>query len=138
MSVKYSIAAMKNPSDEDAPYKYYAKAQAHGETDYDALCEDVNTRCTATRADIGASIDGTLVSIQAALRRGEIVRFGNFGSFQVQLSRVGAESERLFNTSYIKKARIQFRPGKMLLNMLKTLDYELVPAKPKKPAVAVV
>jgi len=132
MSVKYSIVERKDPRNEDAPFKFYAHAQADGETDFDDLCEDVSSRCTATKADIGASIDGALVSIQKALRNGEIVRFGNFGSFQIGLRSKGAETEKMFNTGFIRGAKISFRPGKMLVNMLKTLDYAQVSQLPVK------
>jgi len=134
MSVKYSIVERKDPRNEDSPVKFYAQAQGHGETDFDTLCDDVSSRCTATKADIGASIDGALVSIQKSLRSGEVVRFGNFGSFQIGLRSRGAETEKVFNTTHIRGAKISFRPGKLLTNMLKTLEYEQVSKLPVKVA----
>ena len=118
MSVKYSIVERKDPCNEDAPFKFYIHAQADG--------------CTATKADIEASIDKTLVSIQKALRNGEFVRFGNFGSFQIGLRSKGSETEKMFNTGFIRGVKISFRPGKMLVNMLKTLDYVQVSQFPVK------
>ncbi len=60
------------------------------------------------------------------LERGEIVRFGDFGSFYITLSSEGVELEEDFHASMIKKSRVTFRPGIDLKKMLLTLDYEKV------------
>ena len=83
MSVKYSVVMRKNPSKISEPGKYYAHAQAYGEMDFDSLCEEVNGRCTVTRADVAASVEAILESMKKALAEGRIVRLGNFGSFQI-------------------------------------------------------
>lgn len=127
MAVNYSVVPRRNPSRREEGFKFYAQAQARGEMDFDAICEDVDSRCTATKADVTASLNGVLKTMQIALNRGEIVRLGDFGSFQISVSSHGAETEKEFNSSQIKKARISFRPGKSLTNMLKTLRYAQVP-----------
>jgi nucleoid DNA-binding protein len=58
------------------------------------------------------------------LSNGEIVRFGDFGSFQVALTSEGAETEAKFNASLIKGGKVAFRPGIDLKEMLATLKYE--------------
>ena len=136
MSVKYSVVMRKNPSRITEPGKYYAHAQAYGDLDFDSLCEDVNSRCTVTRADLAAVIESVLDSMKQALAKGQIVRLGNFGSFQIGLSSKGAEKEDEYNSSFIRGTRIAFRPGKLLINMQKTLSYSQVaklPVKVKAP-----
>lgn len=133
MSVKYSVSKRFNPAKPQLPMKYYASAQAYGDMPFNVLCEDVSKRCTATKADISASLDGALVTIEQSLREGKVVRFGEFGSFQVALKSKGADTEKDFSASLIKGGRILFRPGKMLTDMLKTLNYKQVPHIPVKP-----
>ena len=54
---------------------------------------------------------------------GAIVRFGDFGSFQIALTSEGAETEAKFHQSLIKNPKITFRPGVDLKEMLATLTY---------------
>ncbi len=136
MSVKYSVVERANPRRLTDPKKFYAQAQGSGEMDFDSMCEDVSNRCTATKADISASISGVLITIQQSLRKGEVVRFGDFGSFQIGIRSSGADTQKEFSVGLIKGARITFRPGKLLTNMLKTLDYSQVPKLPVKVAAA--
>lgn len=132
MSVKYSLTARFNPRKPSEPKKFYAQSQGYGETTYDEMCQSISENCTLTKADIAAAIEATLVNIIHGLRKGEAVRFGDFGSFKVGISSKGADTEENFNVAMIKKGRILFRPGKMLTNMLKTLEYSQVPKLPKK------
>jgi len=132
MSVKYSVVERANPRKMSDPKKFYAQAQGSGEMDFDMMCEDVSSRCTVTQADISASISGVLISIQQSLRKGEVVRFGDFGSFQIGVRSNGADTQKEFNAGLIKGARITFRPGKQLTNMLKTLEYSQVAKLPVK------
>jgi len=140
MSVKYSVVMRKNPSKMSLPGKYYALAQAYGEMDFDAICEDVESRCTVTKADITAVLESVLVSMKAGLANGQIVRMGNFGSFQVGVNGTGADTEKEHTASMIKGTRISFRPGKLITDMQKTLSFAQVaklPAKTKATAPTV-
>lgn len=132
MSVKYSLTARYNPRKPNDPKKIYAQSQSYGEITFDEMCQDISERCTLTKADIAAAIEGTLVSIEHSLRKGEAVRFGEFGSFKVGISSKGTETEKEFNAAMIKKSRVLFHPGKMLSSMLKSLEYTQVPVLPKK------
>lgn len=60
------------------------------------------------------------------MNRGEIVRFGDFGSFQVTLGSEGSASEETFNSSLIKTTKVQFRPGEDIKQMLKNLKFEKI------------
>ena len=65
-----------------------------------------------------------------ALKSGEIVRLGDLGTFQIGLSGKGALTEEEYESSLIKKARINFRPGVALAGMLTSLTFAKVPKKP--------
>jgi nucleoid DNA-binding protein len=58
------------------------------------------------------------------LSNGEIVRFGDFGSFQVSVSSAGADTAESFHSSLIRNPKVAFRPGIDLREMLATLKYE--------------
>ena len=132
MSVKYSVVLRKNPAKSTEPGKYYAHAQAYGEMDFDSLCEEVNGRCTVTRADVSAVLESVLDSMNKGLANGQIVRLGNFGSFQIGVRSHGTAKENEFNPTMIRGTRISFRPGKLLTNMQKTLNYAQVAKLPVK------
>lgn len=135
MSVKYSIVALHNPSKLTEPRKYYAKAQAYGNLPLETICENVSHSGSIVRGDVLAVSDGLIFQMIAGLRAGQIVELGDFGHFQVQVQSAGAETAKEFTATNISKAKIQFRPGKMLQNMLKTLEYSQVAQLPKKEPV---
>ena len=134
MSVKYSVVALHNPSKLSEPKKFYAKAQAYGNLPLEEICDNVSHSGTIIRGDVLAVSDGLINQMIAGLRAGKIVELGDFGHFQVHVQSNGAETAKEFTASNIKAARIQFRPGKMLTNMLKILDYNQVAQLPKKQA----
>lgn len=135
MSVKYSVVALHNPSRLAEPRKFYAKAQAYGNLPLETICENVSHSGSIVRGDVLAVSDGLIFQMITGLRAGQIVELGDFGHFQVQVQSTGAEVAKEFTATNISKAKIQFRPGKMLQNMLKTLEYSQVAQLPKKEPV---
>jgi hypothetical protein len=53
-----------------------------------------------------------------------MVRFGDFGTFQVALTSDGAETANKFHHSLIRNPKVTFRPGIDLKEMLANLKYE--------------
>lgn len=131
-AVTYSVVARKKPNDMEGEAKFYAQAQARGEMGIREMAERIQQMCTVTRADTMA----VLVSLSSVMREGlaggEIVRLGDLGAFQIGLSSEGAVAEDEFNSGLIRKARINFRPGPDLSDILTSLSYERVAVKPKK------
>jgi predicted histone-like DNA-binding protein len=60
------------------------------------------------------------------LAEGKIVRLGDFGAFQVNVSSEGAETEAKFTAAQIKGSKVVFRPGIDLKEMQNNLKYEKV------------
>ena len=124
MAIKYSVVQQKYDITGQNILKFFAKAQASGQTDFASICETISDRGTVTKGDVMASIDGCIYAMKTALKEGRIVRLGEFGSFQIGVSSEGTEIEKVFSSSKIKKARILFRPGKDLSTMLNNLTYQ--------------
>ena len=94
MAINYSVVAMKKPGQSEEPAKYYAKAQAAGVVEIDELAEEISYATSLTDGDVVNAIRALVKQVAKHIGKGEIVRFGNLGSFQAQLSSEGAEAER--------------------------------------------
>lgn len=125
MSVKYIITEKGNPSKPAEPKKFYATAKADGEVTFRKLSKEIsNISTTVSDTDVLAVLNVLVKALINHLSEGRIVRFGEFGSFQVSLSSEGAATRKEFNTSLIRNSKITFRPGTNLKEMLATLRYE--------------
>lgn len=124
--MNYSVVARKNPAKKEEPSKYYAVAQATGELDFEEMCEAITARTTCTETDVRAALAGIIYEAKRALRAGRIVRLGDLGSLQMGVSSKGADSAEDFTASMIKRSRVNFRPGKALTDMAKTVAFTRV------------
>ena len=128
-NVTYSVVPRINPREKNDPPKYYAQAQASGDVNLREMSERIQATCTVTKADVYAVLVSMEDVIIDALKSGEIVRLGDLGTFQIGVSGKGTLTEEDYDSSFIKKARINFRPGTALAGMLTTLTYAKVPKK---------
>jgi predicted histone-like DNA-binding protein len=127
MSVKYTVSAKGNPSKPSDPKKWYANAKANGEVTFKELSKEISQRSTTVSdTDVMAVLNDLTKLLARHLETGKIVRLGDFGSFQVSVKSEGAETEEKFHASLIKKAKINFRPGIDLKDMLLTLKYNKI------------
>lgn len=130
--VTFSVVPKKNLIDKEAPAKFYAQAQSSGDVDVDEMSGRIEKACTVHSADVLAVLKALEDEMIASLQKGEIVRMGNVGTFQIGLRSIGAEKEDEFKSVMITKARVNFRPGKRLSDMLKTLGYGKVSTRAAK------
>ena len=124
MAIKYSIIQRPKPGDPNAPKKFYAIVQNDGEISLRELAEQIAQISTVSPIDTLAVLESLLQVIPDHLLNSRIVRLGDFGSFFMTLSSDGAETEDAFTPGLIKKAKVNFRPGKLIRNMLKTASFE--------------
>ena len=104
--------------------KWYATAKSTGEVTLKALGKEITQRSTVNHADTLAVLESLTQLLVERLAEGKIVRFGDFGAFQITLGSSGADKEEHFSTSLIKSKKVTFRPGADLRDMLKTLKFE--------------
>ena len=133
-SVTYSVVPRINPRDKEAAPKFYAQAQARGDVNIREMASRIQGTCTVTKADVYAVLVALEDVIVEALQNGEIVRLGELCTLQVGLSGKGAVTSEDYDTSLIRKARINFRPGLTLAGMLSSLSFSKVAIKYPKEA----
>ena len=127
MAVNYALVQKGNPGNPDAPKKFYATAKSSGELTLKKLSKEIaEGSTTVSDTDALAVLNELTKILKKHLANGEIVRFGDFGTFQIALTSAGAETEAKFHQSLIKNPKIAFRPGGDLKEMLATLKYTKV------------
>lgn len=128
MAVKFRVIQKKNPQDLLADPKSYAIAVSDGTVDIDRLSILVGDGSTVRQNDIYAVIIGLVNVIQGELSEGRSVNLGKLGTFSIGISSDPSDTEEEVTASNIKNAKVNYRPGKELKNMLKTLSYTKVTA----------
>lgn len=125
MPVKYNVVGRKNPQKPNEAPKFYANAKADGEISLKAIAKEVAAgSTTVSDTDMLATLNEITKVLIKHLANGKIVKFGDFGSFQITITSEGIEDEKKFTASHIKGNKIQFRPGTDLKEMLATVKYE--------------
>ena len=128
-TVTYSVVPRINPREKNDPPKFYAQAQARGDVSIREMAERIQTTCTVHKTDVYAVLVALEDVVKEAIQNGEIVRLGELCTLQVSLSGKGTLTEKEYDDSLIKKAKIIFRPGTILAGALETLKYSKVPIK---------
>jgi predicted histone-like DNA-binding protein len=125
MAITYVLTQKGNPGDPKAPKKFYAHAKSQEEFTLRKLSKEIaEGGSTVSDSDVLAVLKDLTKVLKRHLANGEIVRFGNFGSFQIAISSDGVEAAEKFNVSLIKGSKVVFRPGVDLKETLATLKYE--------------
>lgn len=136
-SVTYSVVPRTKPGEKNDAPKYYAQAQARGDISLREMAERIQSTCTVHKSDVYAVLVALEDVVADAIQNGEIVRLGELCTLQVGLSGKGSLTEEDYNDTLIKRAKINFRPGKVLAEALGTLKFSKVPIKyAKEEAVA--
>ncbi|MBR5203944.1 MAG: HU family DNA-binding protein [Bacteroidaceae bacterium] len=135
-SVTYSVVPRRNPSEKGTPPKFYAQAQARGDINLREMAERIQSSCTVNKADVYAVLVALEDVVAEALQNGEIVRLGDLCTLQVSLNGKGALTEEDYTEALIKRAKINFRPGRVLANALASLTFSKVAVKYSKDASA--
>ncbi len=106
------------------PAKWYATVIGDDETNINDLAVYASETSTVSKADILAVLESTLTKVSKDLSDGKIIRVGEYFTLQMSLSSEASEKEEEVNASKIKSAKINFRPVKMLSNMIKLATYQ--------------
>lgn len=126
MPIKYKLVGKKNPRDLEAPEKIYASSVTTRKIDLDELSKDIARSSTVARADVYAVLVALIDEAVELLSNGNQISFGKLGTLAVNLKSDGAETEEKFTASLIKGAKVIYRPGAEIKDMLSTLKFEKV------------
>jgi predicted histone-like DNA-binding protein len=124
MPIKYVLLEKGNPGRPEEAKKWYVTTKSTGEISLKVLRQEIMKRSMINRRDTIAVLDALVQVLSEQLSKGKIIRFGNFGSFQVSIGSEKVETEEKFTTSLIKSRKIAFRPGAALNEMLNNLTFE--------------
>jgi predicted histone-like DNA-binding protein len=123
MSIKFNIVERGNPSDREAPKKYYPSIHSSGRVTTRELAEMAAERSTLSTMDMMAAIEGFLAIIPQQLTRGNIVELGDFGSFWLKTTSEGIETAEEVRANQILSLLPRFNAGKKFKDVLKTTEY---------------
>ncbi|TXF79428.1 HU family DNA-binding protein [Chryseobacterium sp.] len=125
MPVNFTLSQKGNPGNPTAPKKFYANAKSSGEVTFRGLSKEIAAgSTTVSDTDVLAVLNDLSKALAHHLSEGKIVRFGSFGSFSLSLSSEGVENEDRFRKTMIKGAKVNFRPGVDLKEMLNNMTFE--------------
>lgn len=121
--ITYRVIPKGNPSNEEAPQRYYANVLSNGVSDMRTIAEKISDRCTLTTVDTIAVLEALVNLIPQELADGKIVKLGDFGTFKISLRSEGATSAELFSKEAIKEAKVHFRQGLEFRKKFQNLNY---------------
>jgi len=124
MTLKFKTVQRKHPGNSNAPVKYYAQAVSRGKVTMVTLAERLSQDSAYSTQDILFLLKGFLSNITGELANGNIVKLGDFGSFNITLSSEGTNAPEQFTKSHIMKNYIRFRPGRLLQNKIDNAGYK--------------
>ena len=125
MAVKYALSPKGKPGKPDAPKKFYAQTKSTGEVNLKQLSREVaENSTTVSDTDVLAVLNDLTKLMNRHLKDGKLVRFGDFGSFQLNIKSDGSETEEKFNQAMITSKKITYRPGSDVREMLNNVKFE--------------
>ncbi|RQW76689.1 MAG: hypothetical protein EHM51_03090 [Geobacter sp.] len=123
MTVKFNIVERGNPSDREAPKKFYPSIQSSGRVTTRELAEMAAERSTLSTMDMMAAIEGFLAIIPQQLAKGNIVELGDFGTYWLKTTSDGVETPDEVSANQITTILPRFNPGRKFKGVLKTIEY---------------
>lgn len=125
MSIKYKLIEKGQPGVAGGgTKKWYASIVTDGELDIDDIVKQIEKFSSLSEADIRGVVIAVENVIQEALADSKIVRLDKLGTFYPTLSSGAAATEKDFNQSLIKSAGVNYRPGKRILDTIKSKGFE--------------
>jgi predicted histone-like DNA-binding protein len=121
--VKFNIVERGNPSNPEAPKKFYPSVQSSGRVTTRELAEQAAKMSTLTTVDMMAAIESFLSIIPGELAKGNIVELGEFGSLWLKISAEGAETPEETSADQITTIMPRFMPGKLFRAVIDAIKF---------------
>jgi len=123
MTVKFNIVERGNPSNREAPKKFYPSIQSTGRVSTREMAEMAAQRSTLSTMDMMAAIESFLTIIPEQLAKGNIVELGDFGSFWLRSNSEGTPSPEGVRASHISSILPRFNPAKEFKRTLDGIEF---------------
>jgi len=123
MTVKFNVVERGNPSNTDAPKKFYPSIQSTGRMTLRELAEEASQMSTLTTMDLMAAIESFLTIVPCELAKGNIVELGDFGSFWLRTTTEGADNAESVRADQISTVLPRFNPGKEFKRTLESINF---------------
>lgn len=123
MTVKFNVVERRNPSNPEAPKKFYPSIQSSGRLSLRELAAVAADRSTLTETDFIAAVESFLAIIPKELAKGNIVELGDFGTFWLRTTADGTETADEVRADQISSLLPRFNPGKQFKRTLKTIEF---------------
>ena len=102
MAVKYNVIERKNLLKPTEAPKFYASAKADGEVSFKSFAKEIaSAGSTVSDPDVLAVFNDLTKVLAKYLVEGRILKFGDFGNFQLTLKSEWVESAEKFIASHI-------------------------------------
>lgn len=124
MTVKYNVVERGNPSNREAPKKFYPSIASTGRKTLRQLAARISEISTVSSADTMAVLEALLTTIPQELTAGNVVELGDFGNFWLKANSEGVESADAVRATQITTLLPRFNPGKEFKKVLATVEYE--------------
>ena len=137
MPLQFHLVLRKNLSKNVEAGKekfHYAQTRATGTCTFDELCQIVAESSTASSGDVKVVIDRVIKFLLLFLARGEVVQCGELGTFQLVQTSSGSVTAEEFTSSMLYRARLRFRPGPKLRELILTAKSERFKLEESKPS----
>jgi predicted histone-like DNA-binding protein len=129
MPVKFVVHERFDPRDLEAPKKYYAMAKSSGELSFRRLSNRISSISSASAGDVAGVLTSLEQVINEEVAEGNIIRFGDFGSFFLTFSSIGSSRPEEVTAANIHSPILRFKPGPGVHSSLKILKYERLPLR---------
>lgn len=117
--MKFKAVEKVNPLKPHEPKKWYAQIVTGDEVSMDEIVKEIEKFSALSEPDIRGVIIGLENVVQNKLSEGRIVRFDRLGSLYPSLSSSPSEKEEEVTEVNIKSVKVNFRPGKRILDAMK-------------------
>jgi len=124
MPVKFKAVAKKNPLNPTAAPQYYARNLNSGEVNLRELADEAADISTLSAIDLMGGIEALLKLVPRHLVKSESVRLGDFGIFNLRMKSSGSATADEVTATNITQIKVQFIPGKLFKDLLKTAHFE--------------
>lgn len=124
--MKYKAVEKRNPQKPQETPKWYAQIATNGEASLSEIVNEIEKFSALSEPDIYGVIIGLENVVQKKLAEGKIVRFERLGSLYPSLSSTPSDTEKDVNVQNIKKVKVNYRPGKRILEAMQNAPKEKV------------